>query len=181
MSYHLIYTATILEVLVGCNRIANTSVNNNYGGIFHDDINVLPTSYWENAGSLSSDEWACSTYCNYSYLEISTNKGSGWGCFRNHATGCDSYVTGSCSSGVAVCSAHKYYSFTSGSPSTLNMHKYAPCYSEYSHVGGTASCPLGWGTYESYASFSPGCCNGANYPYATPEYSGPSLYVGSQP
>lgn len=56
---------------------------------------------------------------------------------------------------------------------------YAPCVTVYSDRGGSGVCPLGWGTYDSYASYKTGCYQCRHYPSPVSESYGPSLDIGS--
>lgn len=132
-------------------RVGNEPSGSNEAGVFYNTI---------TAESTSASHGAATEYCGRVFLVY-------YGVS-------DTIYTISTGRGTSESRDGNYHLDPECLGFSNNIHRAAHCH-DYNQSG---YCPKGWGTYNQYASFKPGCYRGSYYPNPTPA-SDTSIYTGS--
>lgn len=117
----------------------------------------------------SATHGECADYCSY-YHRVSGSR-------AYIARSCTETVSTSYSSSISFCSSFVVEEGESFGITTRTGG--GACTSQHYSAGGNSTCPLGWGTYRSYQSYSSGCSYGRYYPNPEPAHSGLHPCIGS--
>lgn len=152
--------------------IGGTSDSDTQAGIF------APSNRAESIYTPAS-HGPCTEYCGRvyeawrNYIQSSGVLASVW---YSISTGCGTDEEIKIDKWLSVCSPY-YESLWGGvgSPGASVSYRMSSCATRT----GANSCPLGWGDYDSYQSYRPGCHYGSRYPNPTESSTSLSDVIGS--